>query len=1303
VKKLITTLVAGFMLAATALVHGQTAAGSPNNVLAQLGVKGVTDAIYGTNPTAYANYLIKTSSNGTMHVTLLPPGIAAFRWNKVLFVDSVNGNDTVTNAGSTAAPYKTFAVAVSNATSNTVIVLTPGTYSAPTITNPLTHLVLMGLNPTSTVITGTFKFDNDKDAVLDVCGVTMDIIRQQWYRNLTVGLYDRARVNTILRQYPTSPSSVLTVYRDPSSTLVTPIVYSANTFDVLTHNATNLGYAAAAPANWWPVFYGSNPSNVTDALDQLASRTFVLAPSVIGYIPRWNGTYYTGGVVNAYEIPFEASVPSNWWTAMFGPLPLNVNTALDLLASRALVQHGTALHHTPLWNGSNYYGGFQSSTNVLYTPSVSSNWWPAYFGLLPDNVSTALDLLASRPLVRGGLLDFHVPIWNGSNYTAGFVGASNATYTPSVASNWWTALYGPVPDNVSTALDLLASRPLVLRSLTNGLPPLWNGSNYTPGVLSSTNVSYAASSNLDWSLACGVVPSNVEHALNILAKSANPTGTVVGQLVYWNGTNWSLVTTGSVNQILVGGPVPRFTNLVFVLATNSLPADFVPGASNTYNIGVSTNPWRRGYFGEAIYIDGALVLTNGATVPASAYAEQAGTSVWAYGSETANWASVAANATNAEQAGTSVWANGASTANWASVAAYATNAGNASTSTWALGAGTANWSRVSATASNIANNSLVVTNLQSTYLISTNRTTTHRLTLTDDRLTIFERLTTNFYTATPVAMDASKDGRVIYVTDKGGNVNVSTNYGVTWVKKAVTNPYYFVDIACDALGSNVVAVEGNFEAPYTVPYLTVAVSTNYGTSWSNTYVDTGVPDIYCTYGYPGPRVAMSGNGSVWWVAGYDSTKNSYPVYKSLNKGVTWSPQIVGGSGRTVESIGLSYDGSVYVVGVSEDPFNVTGAGVYRNDVLIPALNLGWGIPFDITVSDNGNVIQVIAVGSDYANVYLYESLNSGSTWNSNLIDTASSAQTLSANSTGSKLLYNGIKASDSGISNLFTMGKTGKPAVQLRDGRSVLIATENTVFEGAYTSGILEGDDGIINVLSHMIPGTSNRYDLGSAAYPYRDLYLSTGTLYMGGAPFSPSALGSTNVPVQTMNMSSNGYINFGTNAVDVSNNVLRLNRTAVNAGYATSAGTAALASNVTVGVSNAFVPTNRTIAVNGLVQTLSGNISFTTTLPVTNIVYTSTNVYTYANSGSVFRVTLTNNVILRNPTNGVDGQAVTWWVRQDAVGKRTVDLDTHFKVPTSSSLPLAWYTNANGMTMFAARYDAVLTNWYVLSLVPGY
>lgn len=138
----------------------------------------------------------------------------------------------------------------------------------------------------------------------------------------------------------------------------------------------------------------------------------------------------------------------------------------------------------------------------------------------------------------------------------------------------------------------------------------------------------------------------------------------------------------------------------------------------------------------------------------------------------------------------------------------------------------------------------------------------------------------------------------------------------------------------------------------------------------------------------------------------------------------------------------------------------------------------------------------------------------------------------------------------------------------------------------------------------------------------------------------------------------------------------------------------------VTLGTNKLTIDASGTLKVNETPITGGGGSSSTT---VFNLTYISTNIYTYANSGDVFRVTLTNNVILRNPSNSVDGKALTWWVSQDSTGERTIDLDTHFKIPSSASLPLAWSTNPLSMTMFAARYNAAKTNWYVISLVPGY
>ena len=132
---------------------------SPNNVLAHLGVKGVTDNV-GTNPALYAGYLIKTGTNGLFNISVFPIGIQPVAANKLLYIDSVKGQDTTNVPGSVTAPYKTLGYAISNAADGYTIVMAPGTYAGPTVTNLLVNnLTLMGYNPTGTVVTGTLTFE----------------------------------------------------------------------------------------------------------------------------------------------------------------------------------------------------------------------------------------------------------------------------------------------------------------------------------------------------------------------------------------------------------------------------------------------------------------------------------------------------------------------------------------------------------------------------------------------------------------------------------------------------------------------------------------------------------------------------------------------------------------------------------------------------------------------------------------------------------------------------------------------------------------------------------------------------------------------------------------------------------------------------------------------------------------------------------------------------------------------------------------------------------------------------------------
>lgn len=94
--------------------------------------------------------------------------------------------------------------------------------------------------------------------------------------------------------------------------------------------------------------------------------------------------------------------------------------------------------------------------------------------------------------------------------------------------------------------------------------------------------------------------------------------------------------------------------------------------------------------------------------------------------------------------------------------------------------------------------------------------------------------------------------------------------------------------------------------------------------------------------------------------------------------------------------------------------------------------------------------------------------------------------------------------------------------------------------------------------------------------------------------------------------------------------------------------------------------------------------------------------VATDASAGNHFRVTLGGNRTLGNPTNGTDGQRVTWELIQDGTGSRTITLDTKFALGNDiSSVTLT--TTASKRDFLSAVYNSGADKWYVVGFVGGY
>lgn len=99
-----------------------------------------------------------------------------------------------------------------------------------------------------------------------------------------------------------------------------------------------------------------------------------------------------------------------------------------------------------------------------------------------------------------------------------------------------------------------------------------------------------------------------------------------------------------------------------------------------------------------------------------------------------------------------------------------------------------------------------------------------------------------------------------------------------------------------------------------------------------------------------------------------------------------------------------------------------------------------------------------------------------------------------------------------------------------------------------------------------------------------------------------------------------------------------------------------------------------------------------------------SGNIATNATLGTIFTVTVTgaSNTLL-NPTNAINGQAITWYITQGSGGSKAIAFDTNFNIPSSATPPLAFSTVAGKTDILAVRYDSAAGKFQVVSMVPGY
>jgi hypothetical protein len=92
----------------------------------------------------------------------------------------------------------------------------------------------------------------------------------------------------------------------------------------------------------------------------------------------------------------------------------------------------------------------------------------------------------------------------------------------------------------------------------------------------------------------------------------------------------------------------------------------------------------------------------------------------------------------------------------------------------------------------------------------------------------------------------------------------------------------------------------------------------------------------------------------------------------------------------------------------------------------------------------------------------------------------------------------------------------------------------------------------------------------------------------------------------------------------------------------------------------------------------------------------------TDASLGNHFRVTLTGNRTLANPTNARDGQRILFEITQDGVGSRTLTLGNKF-VLGSDITEVTLSTGSGKKDFIGVQYNETTDKFYVLAVARGY